>query len=461
MKDLGYLHYSLQQQLLSEMESIREENCRVLPLLLLSVSLLLLCSTAIDTVTPSQPIKDGQTLVSAGGKFALGFFSPNNSSNRYAGIWYNNLPMHKIIWVANRANPLNNSLGVLKINRDGNLVISDGRGRAVWSTNASISDKNNTSAEIMESGNIFLREGSPNNGRIAWQSFDHPSNSILPAMKLTTDPKTKERKQLSSWKSDSDPSIGDFCVGIDTPTIPQIVIWNGSVPYWRSGPWNTRTFVGIPAMVSMYLRGLQLIRDDQGSVELFALVDDAIWMAALDSSGKLQEFIWDEEKKDWVITWLAPKDECEVYGTCGAFGSCSMLGQPICRCLRGFQPKSAEEWSKGNWSGGCVRRSQLQCRNSSTEGGEGDRFLKLEKMKLPDSPDWMRSSDVKECEGECLKNCSCVAYAYDSEIGCMFWRGDLKDIQEFSSGGMDLYIRLAESELSKFLLLFFDGLHAV
>ncbi|XP_030930718.1 G-type lectin S-receptor-like serine/threonine-protein kinase At4g27290 [Quercus lobata] len=70
---------------------------------------------------------------------------------------------------------------------------------------------------------------------------------------------------------------------------------------------------------------------------------------------------------------------------------------------------------------------------------------------------------TKECEAECLKNCSCTAYA-NSDIrggnGCLIWFGDLIDIMGYSeendiSGyseenpGQDIYIRLPASELSE------------
>ena len=47
-------------------------------------------STAPDTLNNGGNITDGETLVSAGGSFTLGFFSPADDvlSNRYLGIWY-------------------------------------------------------------------------------------------------------------------------------------------------------------------------------------------------------------------------------------------------------------------------------------------------------------------------------------------------------------------------------------
>jgi len=67
-------------------------NCEVAVALLLFLS----CSSSVygdagDTITPSQPIKDPEAIVSAGNKFELGFFSPVNSTYRYVGIWYSSI----------------------------------------------------------------------------------------------------------------------------------------------------------------------------------------------------------------------------------------------------------------------------------------------------------------------------------------------------------------------------------
>ncbi|KAL3576884.1 hypothetical protein D5086_022167, partial [Populus alba] len=60
---------------------------------------------------------------------------------------------------------------------------------------------------------------------------------------------------------------------------------------------------------------------------------------------------------------------------------------------------------------------------------------------------WSSSITEQKCRYDCWNNCSCVAYAYYTGIYCMLWRGNLTDIKMFSSGGADLYIRLAYTEL--------------
>ncbi|CAL5411022.1 unnamed protein product [Camellia sinensis] len=80
-----------------------------------------------------QQINDSGALVSARVDFKLGFFSTSYLRSRYLGIWYNNIPVQTIIWVANRDRPLNDSSGGLKIGDDGNLILLDSGGIVAWS----------------------------------------------------------------------------------------------------------------------------------------------------------------------------------------------------------------------------------------------------------------------------------------------------------------------------------------
>ncbi|GFQ07267.1 g-type lectin s-receptor-like serine/threonine-protein kinase at1g11300 [Phtheirospermum japonicum] len=142
---------------------------------------------------------------------------------------------------------------------------------------------------------------------------------------------------------------------------------------------------------------------------------------------------------------------CETYGWCGAFGSCNPQGSPTCTCLRGFDPNNGLEWAAGNWTGGCVRKVPLSCVgfNGSTNGSGADGFLKLEMMKMAGySSRWV--GPESECQGRCLNTCSCIAYAFNSGVGCMFWSGTLIDTQRFPGGsGLHTYIRVANSELDR------------
>ncbi|XP_059661579.1 G-type lectin S-receptor-like serine/threonine-protein kinase At4g27290 [Cornus florida] len=80
-------------------------------------------TTAADTLTPYQSITNGESLVSSGQSFELGFFSPSGSKNLYLGIWNYKISTQTVGWVANRETPIADSYGNLTINSDGNLVL--------------------------------------------------------------------------------------------------------------------------------------------------------------------------------------------------------------------------------------------------------------------------------------------------------------------------------------------------
>ncbi|KAM4113291.1 hypothetical protein ACJW30_05G209300 [Castanea mollissima] len=197
-----------------------------------------------------------------------------------------------------------------------------------------------------------------------------------------------------------------------------------------------------------FLDGFSLIDDHEGTFSLsFSYVNDTLLHFALNSHGNIEQRSWNYEKGDWEVS-LGLQSDCDFYGNCGAFGSCNSQNTPICSCLQGFEPKNTKEWNRGNWTSGCVRRTQLQCErvNTGSEGSKMDAFLKLNMMKVPDFADWSQALEA-DCRQQCLENCSCIAYAYDTGIGCMSWTGSLIDAQKFSSARVDLYIRLAYSDL--------------
>ncbi|KAL8460252.1 hypothetical protein ACS0TY_031969 [Phlomoides rotata] len=142
-------------------------------------------------------------------------------------------------------------------------------------------------------------------------------------------------------------------------------------------------------------------------------------------------------------------NRCDASGTCGPYGVCDSQGSPLCSCLQGFEPQNNQEWDSGNWTSGCVRRVPLGCaagNNGTSNGGREDGFLRLPLMMTPASSQRWFVPD-NECEGGCLRNCSCVAYGLDS-TGCGFWSGPLIGIQKSHTGSV-LYIRVPNSELGQ------------
>ncbi|PIN01122.1 Serine/threonine protein kinase [Handroanthus impetiginosus] len=404
-------------------------------------------SITTDTISSNSFLKDPEAIVSSGNVFKLGFFTPENTTNRYLGIFYT-FSEKTIVWVANRDKPLKDSSNTVTISKDGNLVLIDGRNQTVWSINAKTSHAN-TILQIQDNGNLVLCDNAT--GSIIWESFSHPTDTFLLTMKVFDNLTTGEKTLASSWKNGFDTAVGSFTAGLEALNIPQFFIWKNHHPYWRSGPWNNQIFIGVKDEYTAYLNYFSVVNDHAGIIYLTGRNQGKfLTKFSLNSSGSFVLTMWDNEIKDWDIVWSSQENECDVYGTCGLFGICNAQDSPICSCLRGFEPVNKEEWERGNWISGCRRRKQLECDKSNNIGGSignGDGFLKLKFMKVPDFAEQFPFGQEDECRSICLRNCSCVAYAYDANIGCMFWSKSLIDMQQFASVGYDLYVRLSASEL--------------
>ncbi|KAK6133321.1 hypothetical protein DH2020_032984 [Rehmannia glutinosa] len=405
---------------------------------------------SLYTINATLVLRDPDTIHSTGNQFTLGFFTPNGTTRRYMGIWYYVSPS-SVTWVANRENPLNDSEGTVSISPDGNIVLRNGENQVIWSTNATSSPANaTTTAQLMDSGNLVLRDSLT--GGTLWESHRHPVDSFLPTMRVSHNPRTGARSALNSWRTFSDPGRGNFTSGLHAIGIPQIYIWENGVPRWRSGPWNGRILTGVTNMYSVYVDGFSVATEEDGTSYFTRNFRQQFTSRNyLNADGVLVEAAWDPPTNKWNVTWTAPSNECDLYNKCGPSALCFIENTPICSCLRGYEPRNRGEWDRGIWSGGCVRTTLLQCErdDNATDRHREDGFTRLTLIKVPDFMQWSSGIET-ECASLCLRNCSCLAYAYDPGIGCMFWSGTLIDVQQFArNAGSDFYVRVAYSLVGK------------
>uniref|UniRef100_A0A6N2LCT0 Apple domain-containing protein n=1 Tax=Salix viminalis TaxID=40686 RepID=A0A6N2LCT0_SALVM len=184
------------------------------------------------------------------------------------------------------------------------------------------------------------------------------------------------------------------CTSISDPSVGRFSVSmdSSSIPriFVWSGPENSRSLYGIPEMNSVYMDVFNIAKSEDGTVSL----------------------------------------------------SFTYVNQPI------------NDWNKGNWKSGCIRRTPLECTETQkrSEVNPKDGFLKLEMIKVPDFAEWSSLYSELECRSVCFSNCSCIAYSYYKGIGCMFWTRSLIDIHKFSVGGADLYLRIAYSDLVNCLI---------
>ncbi|CAN4122487.1 unnamed protein product [Withania somnifera] len=405
-----------------------------------------------DVITANHSIIDGETIVSSGGTFELGFFSPSGSSNRYIGIWYKRILPHvqTVVWVANREKPLTNTSSVqLKVTTPGILALINDKNETIWSTNTSRSVQNPV-AVLSDSGNLVVKDANDDNQEdFLWQSFHFPTDTHLPDMKLGKNFKTGHEVYLSSWKNDNDPAPGEYTRIIDPTGYPQVLTKNGINVLNRIGPWNGLRWSGapIPLLTQSRLYTFRFIFNQEELYYIFSLINNSSVLSriVLTSNGVIQRFMWVDQTKRWNIHYKLPADNCDTYSLCGVHGSCDIDSEPICGCLEKFVPKYPQQWDRGDWTGGCVRRTPLDCNKEHA-------FLKYSGIKLPDTKhsQYNKTMTLEECRQICSRDCSCTAYSSldisNGDKGCLLWFEELIDIRKVSERGQDIFIRMDPSE---------------
>ncbi|XP_020985854.1 G-type lectin S-receptor-like serine/threonine-protein kinase At4g27290 [Arachis duranensis] len=280
-------------------------------------SMLLLClslvnnvavSIARDTIDRVQFLSDnGETIVSADETFALGFFSPGTSKNRYVGIWYNKVPKQSIVWVANRNKPLTNLSGVLKVIDNGILVLLDRNNNNVniWSSNTTSSATQDPIAKLLNSGNLVVRErskGDDDNKNFLWQSFDYPSDTMLPGQKLGRNLVTGLNRYLRSWNNSNDPSYGRYSLQLDIDGCPQLMIRDGATKSVRIGSWNGVQFSGQAAVAKKTsIVKYNYVSNEEEEYATYELINSvAPHKLVLETDGICRRATWSNEESSWI-----------------------------------------------------------------------------------------------------------------------------------------------------------------
>ncbi|TXG69078.1 hypothetical protein EZV62_004013 [Acer yangbiense] len=375
-----------------------------------------------DKLLQGEELKDGDELLSTFGKFKLGFFTPSenpfsttpSSSKRYIGVWYNKpedrtsyqssfyeVPYRKVVWVSNRNSPIIDKSGSLRVDStDGNLKIFHSGGNPI--AISSVEGARNTSVTLDQSGNLVLHELHSNgsiNGML-WQSFDYPTHTLLPGMKLGINLQTGHQWFLRSWLTYYSPAEGSFTFGMDPNLTDRLIIrWFGEVQ-WTSGLWSNEEFK------SWVDRGYNFsyISNEQEKYFSYSVKDDVISFPTLqvDQKGYLNDdsgfsMACSEEGRD-----------------CGPYTNSSAMSN---RDSSYFVPKFGLMSSV-----------------------DGTKFRESDNMTLYD------------CGLKCYQNCSCVAYTAtnrENETGCEIWSRGTKFIKSHINDSRYIYFEVEPKVLRR------------
>ncbi|KAI9125186.1 hypothetical protein K1719_003802 [Acacia pycnantha] len=221
-----------------------------LMLLLCRHNIISVIAEETNTLNQSDTLNFTSSLVSNNKNFNLGFiqpFSTDDINNTYLAIWSSVYSSSSFpVWIANRDTPITNgSSATLLIHHTGKFVINRTHGDPIQlcpgqetttTTNNNNVNYTNTKAVLGDDGNLVLTEVNSNGsvGRTLWQSFDCPTDTLLPGMKLGINHRTGRNWSLTSWLASHDPSPGAFTLAWD-PHGLELVLRRRGVIFWTSG----------------------------------------------------------------------------------------------------------------------------------------------------------------------------------------------------------------------------------
>ncbi|GKV43384.1 hypothetical protein SLEP1_g50682 [Rubroshorea leprosula] len=353
---------------------------------------------ATDTLDQTKQLSYGELLESSNDLFRLGFFLPNGDRRTFLGIWYNDETWYRgggefvfvdyPVWIANPNSPIFTNSGILSVNGNGSLEILSDQRKVIpiySSTRASIQ----ASATLQNDGNFVLHELNSDGSvkSVLWQSFDHPTDTLLPGMKLGINFNSGLNWTLTSWDNDggyNSPASGPFTLGLNPNGTNELIMWRQGDLYWRSGPWQ-RSYSGFP-QASYYGYNFSFTQNENEmffyytSTIIFSRI--RIHSADLQSDGLLMIY---------AHGFWSPLVSCDHDGWL-------CLKQKLPKC-RNIGDTLLDEYNYINKKLGSMSKA-------------GYRFSESHNMTIED------------CKAKCLLNCSCFAYASTNIVnqsGCEIW----------------------------------------
>ncbi|XP_015865987.3 putative receptor protein kinase ZmPK1 [Ziziphus jujuba] len=385
--------------------------------------------------------KQNDVLVSPNGVFSAGF-SPVGDNAFCFSIRFMKSSVPTIVWMANRNQPVNGKASKLSLLRNGNLILLDAGRIPLWSTETT--SPIFVYLQLHDSGNLVLHNIK---NESLWESFDSPTDTLLPGQKITKD------ASLLSSKSQTNYSSGYYTLYFDNDNVIRL-LFQGPDPEISSVYWPEPNVRPFEAGRTTYNNSKTAMFNSTG---YFQSSDDLVFSASdcgmvlhrrltVDPDGNLRFYSFDEKNMEWVVTWQAFPQPCRIHGICGPNSLCKYdhaLGRR-CSCLPGFKMKSNLDWSYGCEPVGFNYNSLV---NNSQESG----FVHLASTEFYGyDKDFIQNTTLQKCKEKCLSSqCKAIQFKYSADDGyynCYTKPQLLNGHQPYFQG--DIYVRMPKSVLS-------------
>ncbi|KAA0058781.1 G-type lectin S-receptor-like serine/threonine-protein kinase CES101 [Cucumis melo var. makuwa] len=376
-------------------------NCFVL-LLLMAFS-----NAQSDVLAQGQEITPGSTLISAMATFSLGFYSPSLLNNSYIAIWYQSDPLNPV-WIANRNFAFPRDFGTPCLTIDGNgslkIVPKEGTGRNEYNFSLfEVGEPTNSSAILLDNGNFVLCVLNPDGSikRQLWQSFDHPTDTLLPGMKLGINHKTGSIWSITSRRGDYSVLSGSFTLTVNPNNTNQLLILHRGSIFWTSGNWQDGRFEFSEELSNINNQEFVFNRFSNENETFFNYSISSLFQLPNHNKGLIE-----------VQTFLRLGNDGKLVGrNWDSKVECPYFENEL------FEPKNVSEV-------GCVGRMQHkvpECRNPPKQYSTSQRFGNMEGNGLRFGES--ENLTIYDCEKNCISSCDCIAFSSTNEegTGCEMW----------------------------------------
>ncbi|WCJ35495.1 G-type lectin S-receptor-like serine/threonine-protein kinase At5g24080 [Euphorbia peplus] len=341
-------------------------------------------------------------LTSTNGVFSAGFYPVGDNAYCFA-IWFSKPSCNNnctLVWMANRDFPVNGKHSKLILLVTGNLVLTDAGKSTAWTTDTVSASP--VELRLHDNGNLVL---SNTQNIHVWQSFDFPTDTLLPSQLFT------RNLQLVSSRSRSNFSSGFYKLFFNDDNLIHLAYDGPDVSsvYWPDPwlqPWEGGRFPYNSSRIALFDSLGSFTSSDHLTFRSLDYGERLQRRLTLDSDGNLR--LYSRKFKNptaWVVTWQAKSRLCQIHGICGANSVCSYnpVSPEKCTCLPGYRQKKI-----GDWSFGCEPEFHISCGNHSDVG-----FVKLKDVEFYGNDDgFYPNVTLETCEKICSETCSCKGYQY-------------------------------------------------
>ncbi|GLJ06207.1 hypothetical protein SUGI_0033450 [Cryptomeria japonica] len=435
-------------------------------------------NSSLPTLTTEQGtftvVTDGKgnPIMSEDKRFQFGFVNVNSSGEFILSIVLvvNNTSsaFGTEIWTANRQRTVAES-AVLMLESSGDIVLKDTDGTVAW--NISTGKTQNKTIAMLISGNLQIYNTTNSSlfssSSLIWQSWDHPTHTLLPGQSLKTG------YTLVSNYSATSASQGSYKLVMEPGGMVLYYRSKFDEPYWSLGlpgldyegilrpcfyTYSSQNAEAVYTGVELQISFNETIANSSTSCSYgtnvlslppAALNDTQYKFVRLDIDGNLRSYAVHlmtlpdsgNNFSAWVPEFgLDQSDKCVLPKACGPYGICTD-GQ--CSCPGSETSDRFDQIQNLDITQGCRSRSgEPDCSQTSADHhylpiGEAEYYLNDFFQPL------RNVSTIDKCKEMCSSNCSCTAAVFrDSSASCYLITGPLNSMKSVSNQTYKSYIKV-------------------